>query len=114
MIPSSKFLAPRAQYSPIARASSATKPFPSSRKALRSRGRDFARLSAFSMALAAQGMREIHAQGSDAHHAAATFAVVSGPRHFAAVGLQRGEAGGPRRAAAEEFFLLEQPACFVS
>src|SRR5438445_10929059 len=59
-------------------------------------------------------MREIHTQGSDAHHAAATFAVVGGARDFATAGLQRGEAGGSRRTPTEEFFLLEQPASFLS
>src|SRR6266852_3324080 len=51
------------------------------------------------MAFAAQGMREIHAHGSHA-------------RRFAAAGVQRGEAGGSRGAAAEKSFLLEQPAHF--
>src|SRR6266481_3724239 len=58
-------------------------------------------------------MREIHTQWSDAHHAAATFAIVGGPRHPAVAGLQRGEAGGSRSTPAEEFFLLEQPAGFL-
>src|SRR2546425_11200837 len=58
------------------------------------------------------GSREVHANRSHAHHAAAAFAVVHGPRHFAAAGLQRGEAGGSRSTAAEKFFLLEQPARF--
>src|SRR5216684_4264833 len=62
------------------------------------------------MAFAAQGMREIHAHGSDSHHSAAAFAVVGGARRFAAAGVQRGKAGGSRSAAAEEFFLLKQPA----
>src|ERR1700687_4306411 len=69
-----------------------------------------ARKQAVRMALGAEGMREIHAHGSYAHCAAAAFAVVRGPRHFAAAGLQRGEAGSSRRAAAEKFFLLKQPA----
>src|SRR6266849_7777288 len=46
-----------------------------------------ARNQAVWMALAAEGMRVIHAHGSHAHHAAAAFAVVHGPRHFAAAGL---------------------------
>src|SRR3989449_11587824 len=58
------------------------------------------------------GSREVHANRSHAHHAAAAFAVVHGPRHFAAAGLQRREAGGSRSTAAEKFFLLEQPARF--
>src|SRR5713101_1353185 len=71
-----------------------------------------ARNQALWMALAAEGMRVIHAHGSHAHHPAAAFAVVHGPRHFAAAGLQSGEAGGSGRAPAEKFFLLEQPARF--
>src|SRR6266704_258835 len=38
--------------------------------------------------LAAQRMREVHAHGGHAHHSAAAFAVVHGPRHPAAAGLQ--------------------------
>src|SRR6266849_2691410 len=64
------------------------------------------------MAFAAQGMREIHAHGSHEHHSAAAFAVVGGARRSAAAGVQRGEAGGSRGAAAEKSFLLEQPAHF--
>src|SRR5260370_35848205 len=71
-----------------------------------------ARHQAVWMALAAQGMRVIHAHGSHAHHSAAAFAVVGGARRFAAAGVQRGKAGGSRRAAAEKFFLLKQPARF--
>ena len=39
------------------------------------------------VALAAQRMREIHAHRCDAHYAAASLAVVCGPRDFAAIGM---------------------------
>src|SRR5260370_3151899 len=58
------------------------------------------------------GSREVHTDRSHAHHAAAAFAVVHGPRHFAAAVLQSGKAGGSRGTAAEKFFLLDEPARF--
>jgi hypothetical protein len=64
------------------------------------------------IALVAEGAREIHTYGSYAHDATAAFAVIHGAHYFAAARLQRGEAGGSRRAAAEKSFLLEQPAGF--
>src|SRR5258708_35721356 len=66
------------------------------------------------MLFAAQAMRKIHAQGSNAHHAAAAFAVVRGASDFAAAGLQSGQAGGSGSAAAEKSFLLEEPADFCA
>src|SRR5258708_18174805 len=66
------------------------------------------------MLFAAQAMRKIHAQGSNAHHAAAAFAVVRGASDFAAAGLQSGQAGSSGSAAAEKSFLLEEPAYFYA
>src|SRR5260370_16641545 len=58
------------------------------------------------MALAAQGMREVHAHGGHAHHSAAAFAVVGGARRFAAAGVQPGEPRGSRGAAPQKLFLV--------
>src|SRR5258708_33244255 len=66
------------------------------------------------MLFAAQAMRKIHAQGSNAHHAAAAFAVVRGASDFAAGGLQSGQAGSSGSAAAGKSFLLEEPAYFCA
>src|SRR6267154_1114213 len=66
------------------------------------------------MLFAAQAMRKIHAQGSNAHHATAAVAVVRGASDFAAAGLQSGQAGGSGSAAAEKSFLLEEPAYFCA
>src|SRR5258708_32583242 len=68
-----------------------------------------ARKQAAWFALAAHGMREIHAHGSHAHHSAAAFAVVRGPRHFAAAGLQVGDVGGALGEAARQFLMIETP-----
>src|ERR1700674_1365529 len=63
-------------------------------------------------ALPDQCVGEIHPDRCDSHYAAASLAVVCGPRDFAAIGMQGGKASGSRCAPAQEVPRLEKPAWF--
>ena len=66
--------------------------------------------NAIAVELADLRMSEIHAERSNAHDAAAAFAVVGSASDFAAAGLQSGEARRTGSAPGKEFFLLKEPA----